>query len=106
MREEEASWRLVPAGGRGAGPGAPLERVLSGRGSGGLRPQAGASIETSDPGFIEKPQDAFYRQEAGAQGRRSRCKPCYKALEREIYVKDPKVQARRRQILDRWREEG
>jgi hypothetical protein len=53
-----------------------------------------------------KPLSAFYRQAGGAQGRRSRCKTCYKELERESYVKDPEVQERRRQILEKWRDEG
>jgi hypothetical protein len=53
-----------------------------------------------------KALDAFYKQAGGAEGRRSRCKDCYKELERESYVRDPEVQERRRQILERWRDEG
>jgi recombinational DNA repair protein (RecF pathway) len=53
----------------------------------------------------KKPLSAFYQQAGGAQGRRSRCKTCYKELERESYVKDRAVQERR-QILERWRDEG
>ena len=47
-----------------------------------------------------------YRQEGGAQGRRGACKECFKAARRASWAKDPKVQARRRQILERWRGEG
>jgi hypothetical protein len=53
-----------------------------------------------------KPLGAFYKQAGGAHGRRSRCKSCYKELERKSYARDPEVQKRRRQILERWRDEG
>jgi hypothetical protein len=36
-----------------------------------------------------KPLDAFYKQAGGAHGRRSRCKSCYKELERKSYARDP-----------------
>jgi hypothetical protein len=55
---------------------------------------------------LDKPLRDFYKQVGGAQGRRSRCKTCYKQLERESYVKDPKVQERWREFLERWRNEG
>jgi hypothetical protein len=42
----------------------------------------------------------------GAQGRRSRCKACYKELERETYARDPRVQAVRRRLVAKWRDEG
>jgi hypothetical protein len=53
-----------------------------------------------------KPLDDFYKQVGGAQGRRSRCKSCYKELERESYAKDPEVQVARRRLVERWRDEG
>jgi hypothetical protein len=53
-----------------------------------------------------KPLDAFYCQEGGAKGRRGACKVCYRAAERAAYARDPAVQARRREILERWRGEG
>jgi hypothetical protein len=53
-----------------------------------------------------KPLDAFYKQVGGAQGRRSRCKACYKELERETYAQHPEVQAARRRLVARWRDEG
>ena len=40
----------------------------------------------------------------GRQGRHGACKECFKAAERAVYAKDPEVQERRRQILERWRE--
>lgn len=55
---------------------------------------------------LEKPLREFYRQEGGAQGRRGMCKERYRAAERASWSRDPKVQARRREILDRWRDEG
>jgi hypothetical protein len=55
---------------------------------------------------LEKPLPDFYRQAGEAKGRRSRCKACYKELERKSYAQDPKVLERRRAILERWREEG
>jgi hypothetical protein len=55
---------------------------------------------------LEKPLRDFYKQAGGAKGRRTRCKACYKELERENYARDPEVQARRREILERWRDQG
>jgi hypothetical protein len=55
---------------------------------------------------LEQPLRDFYRQAGGAKGRRSRCKTCYEKLARESYTTDPKVQDRRRQILEKWRDEG
>jgi hypothetical protein len=55
---------------------------------------------------LEKPLDDFYKQAGGSQGRRSRCKEYYRAAQRAAWARDPKVQARRREILERWREEG
>jgi hypothetical protein len=51
----------------------------------------------------ENPLSAFYKQTGGAQGRRSHCIACYKELERESYLKDPKVHERRQQLLERDR---
>jgi hypothetical protein len=34
------------------------------------------------------------------------CKEYFKAAQRAAWARDPKVQERRRQILDRWRDEG
>jgi hypothetical protein len=53
-----------------------------------------------------KPLDAFYRQAGRAKGRRGACKVCYRAAQRAAWARDPKVQERRRQILEGWREEG
>lgn len=47
-----------------------------------------------------------YEQAGGAQGRRGMCKECYKAAERAAWARDPSVQARRREILERWRARG
>jgi hypothetical protein len=55
---------------------------------------------------LEKPLRDFYRQEGGAQGRRGMCKECFRGAERAAYARDPEVQKRRRQILERWRDEG
>jgi hypothetical protein len=55
---------------------------------------------------LEKPLRDFYRQVGGAQGRRVMCKECFRAAERAAYARDPKVQELRRQILERWRDEG
>ena len=49
---------------------------------------------------------AFYRQKGGAQGQRARCKECFRAESRAAYVRNPEVQERRRQILEKWRREG
>jgi hypothetical protein len=54
----------------------------------------------------KKPLSEFYKQQGGAQGRRGRCKDCYRAAQREAWARDPRVQARRREILKRWQEEG
>jgi hypothetical protein len=54
----------------------------------------------------KKPISAFYKQKGGPQGRRGRCKECYRAAQREAWARDPRVQARRREILKRWRAEG
>jgi hypothetical protein len=54
----------------------------------------------------KKPLSAFYKQKGGAQGRRERCKECYRAAQRAAWARDPKVQARRREIIKRWRDEG
>jgi hypothetical protein len=55
----------------------------------------------------KKPLSAFYKQKGGAQGRRGMCsKECYRAAERASWARDPKVKARRREILERWRDEG
>jgi hypothetical protein len=54
----------------------------------------------------KKPLDAFYRQEGGAKGRRARCKECFKAITRAAYARSPAVQDRRREILEKWRQEG
>lgn len=48
----------------------------------------------------------FYKQAGGAQGRRGACKECYPAAERAAWERDPRVQARRREIVEWWREEG
>jgi hypothetical protein len=37
----------------------------------------------------KKPLDAFYRQKGGAQGRRGRCKECYRAAQRAAWARDP-----------------
>jgi transposase len=55
---------------------------------------------------LEKPLGHFYRQEGGAQGRRGVCKECFKAAQRVLWAKNPKIQARRREIVERWRNEG
>jgi hypothetical protein len=47
----------------------------------------------------KKPRSAFYKQKGGAQGRRGRCKECYRAAQRAAWARDPKVQARRQEIL-------
>jgi hypothetical protein len=52
------------------------------------------------------PLSAFYKQAGGAYGRRGMRKECYKAAERASWARDPKVQERRREILERWREQG
>jgi hypothetical protein len=54
----------------------------------------------------KKPLSAYYKQEGGGQGRRGRCKERYRAAQREAWARDPKVQARRREIFERWRDEG
>jgi hypothetical protein len=53
-----------------------------------------------------KPLGEFYRQEGGAKGRRGMCKECFKAAQRVAWVRNPRVQARRREIMERWRDEG
>jgi hypothetical protein len=53
-----------------------------------------------------KPLDAFYKQAGGAQGRRSRCKTLLQGTRARELRKDPKVQAARRRLVERWREEG
>jgi hypothetical protein len=53
-----------------------------------------------------KPLSAFDKQAGGAQGRRGACKECYKARQRASWAKDPRVQARRREVVERWRDEG
>jgi hypothetical protein len=55
---------------------------------------------------LEKSLREFYRQAGGAQGRRGMCKKCFRAAERAAFARDPEVQERRRQILEKWREEG
>jgi hypothetical protein len=55
---------------------------------------------------LEKPLRDFYKQAGGAQGRRAMCKECYKAAQRAAWARNPKVQERRREILERWRDEG
>jgi hypothetical protein len=53
-----------------------------------------------------KPLDAFYKQKGGGNGRRGMCKVCFRGAERAAYARDPEVQKRQRQILEKWREEG
>jgi hypothetical protein len=61
--------------------------------------------------FVAQDQedDAELKKEArntgGARGRRGACKECFKAAQRAAWVRDPKVQGRQRQILERWRDE-
>jgi hypothetical protein len=55
---------------------------------------------------LEKPLSAFYKQAGGAQGRRGMCRECFRAAERAAWAGDPKVQARRREIVERWRDES
>jgi hypothetical protein len=66
----------------------------------------GSKTKTCSRCGKRKPLDAFYRQACGALGRRAMCKVCFRAAERAAYARDPKVQERRRQILERWRDEG
>jgi hypothetical protein len=54
---------------------------------------------------LEKPLRDFYKQAGGAKGRRGMCKECYRAAQRASWAKNPKVLARRREILERWRDE-
>jgi hypothetical protein len=55
---------------------------------------------------LDKPLSAFYKQKGGAQGRRGRCKECYKAAERAAYGRDPEVQAACLRQVKKWRDEG
>jgi hypothetical protein len=41
-----------------------------------------------------------------SSGRRGVCKECFKAAQRVLWAKNPKIQARRREIVERWRNEG
>jgi hypothetical protein len=66
----------------------------------------GSKTKTCSRCGKKKRLDAFYKQEGGAQERRGRCKECYRAAQREAWARDPQVQARRREILKRWRAEG
>jgi hypothetical protein len=52
------------------------------------------------------PRRLLSRQEGGAKGRRARCKECFKAITRAAYARSPAVQERRREILEKWRQEG
>jgi hypothetical protein len=42
----------------------------------------------------------------GAKERRGACKECYRAAQRASWARNPRVQARRREIVERWRDEG
>jgi hypothetical protein len=63
-------------------------------------------LQESALGRAEEAPDAFYRPVGGRASPRGACKECFRAAERASGTRDPKVQARQRVTVERWREDG